>query len=394
MTHRLLVVPTAHRVGVTSVCLGILRALDRLGLRFGFSKPVTRSIPDRSTALVRLTTALEPPEPIPAAEAERMLGAGQQDVLLERIVEQVERVGDDRDVVVIEGLVPVDDVVYATSLNVAIAKALDAELVFVGAVTTDDPVKVADNIDIASRAFGDMARGPNRCCIINRVPSTQSEQHPGFEALTSALAAEQLHPLGLIPERPLLNAPRVKELAEHLGAQVLNEGDWTRRRILDVALCAASVRTACQRMGHGVLIITPGDREDVVLAAALAALEGAQLAGLLLTCGIRPHEDVTRLCRRALSDGLPVLLVDSDSYPTANAVHDMGREVPPDDRERAELIMDTIASHLDQGWLARFAHQARTPRMTTPAFRHQLVETARAAYRRIVLPEGSEPRTV
>lgn len=393
MTHRLLVVPTAHRVGVTSVCLGILRALDRLGLRFAFYKPVARSTPDRSTALVRLTTALDPPEPIAGSQAERMLGAGEQDVLLERIVEQVEEVGEGRDVVVIEGLVPVDDVVYATSLNVAIAKALDAELIFVGAVTSDDPVKVADNIDIASRAFGDMARGPNRCCIINRVPGGQGESDD-FGALTAALATEELHPLGLIPDRPLLNAPRVKELAEHLNAAVLNEGDWTRRRVLDVALCAASVRIACQRMGHGVLVITPGDREDVLLAAALASLEGAQLAGVLLTCGLRPSEDVTRLCRRALADGLPLLLAESDSYPVANAVHDMGREVPPDDRERAELIMDTIASHLDQSWLARLAHQARTPRMTTPAFRHQLVESARAAARTIVLPEGNEPRTI
>ena len=73
MTHRLLVVPTAHRVGVTSVCLGIVRALDRLGLRFAFYKPVARTTPDRSTALIRLMTALEPPEPIAGAHAESML---------------------------------------------------------------------------------------------------------------------------------------------------------------------------------------------------------------------------------------------------------------------------------------------------------------------------------
>lgn len=393
MSHRLLVVPTGHRVGVTSVCLGIVRALDRLGLRFAFYKPVARSTPDRSTALIRLTTTLEPPAPIPAAQAEELLGEGKQDQLLERIVDQVEQVGKDRDVVVIEGLVPVADVVYASSLNVAIAKALDAELVFVGAVTSEDPVKVADNIDIASRAFGDMARGPSRCCIINRVPTGTGEAEVLAE-LRQALQAEGLHPLGLVPEKPALAAPRLKEVADHLNATVVHEGDWLSRRVLDVALCAASVRIACRRMSHGVLVITPGDREDIVLAAALASLEGARLAGLLLTCGVEPAEEVMRLCRRALSEGLPVLLVDSDSFPTAVAVHDMGREVPPDDRERAELIMDTIANHLDEAWLGRLTRQARTPRMTTPAFRHQLVEKARAAGRRIVLPEGNEPRTV
>ncbi len=392
MTHRLLVVPTAHRVGVTSVCLGIVRALDRLGLRFAFYKPVARTTPDRSTALIRLMTALEPPEPIAGAHAESMLGAGEQDVLLEQIVGTVEAVGEGRDVVVIEGLVPVDDVVYATSLNVAIAKALDAELIFVGAATSDDPVKVADNIDIASRAFGEMARGPNRCCILNRVPRVDHDET--FETLRAALQAEQLHPLGLVPEDPRLNAPRIKELAAHLNATVLNEGDWTGRRVMDVALCAASVGVACRRMDHDVLVITPGDREDIIVAAALASLEGTRLAGLLLTCGITPSETITRLCRRALHAGLPMLVVDGDSYPTANAVHDMGREVPPDDRERAELIMDSVANHLDRSWLTRLARPGRTPRMTTPAFRHRLVESARSARRTIVLPEGNEPRTV
>ncbi|MCA9621025.1 MAG: phosphate acetyltransferase [Myxococcales bacterium] len=392
MSHRLLIVPTARGVGVTSVGLGLIRALDRLGLRFAFYKPVSRSLPDRSAALVRLTTTLDPPEPMAAEEAEHLLGEGKRDQLLEHIVQQVAEVGRGADVVVVEGLVPVDEVVYASSLNVAIAQALDAELVFVGAAVGDDPVKIADHIDIASRAFGDMARGPSRCCVINRIP--QEDGGKLERGLRSALTREDLHPLGLIPERPLLDAPRLKEVAEHLGARVLHQGDWTKRRVLDVSLCAASVRLACSRMATGVLIITPGDREDVILAAALASLEGAKLAGLLLTCGIEPSREVMKLCRRAVDDGLPIVLVEPDSYPTAAAVHDMSRGVPPDDHERAELIMDTIASHLDEIWLSRLTHQARTPRMTTPAFRHLLVESARAAHRRIVLPEGTEPRTV
>jgi phosphate acetyltransferase len=395
MSHRLLVVPTARRVGVTSACLGLLRALDRLGLSFAFYKPVARATPDRSTALVRLNTPLSPPDPIPGEEAERLLGLGEEAELLERIVAEIERVGADRDVVVVEGLVPVDDVVYATALNVAIARAIDANLVFVAAPhegAADDPVKLADNIDIASRAFGDRARGPSRCCILNRVPASKNDAD--HQALREALLREDLHPLGIIPERPMLNAPRLKDVAEQLNARVVHEGDWTRRRVRDVALCAATVGLACKRMKSGVLVITPGDRDDVVLAAALASLEGARLAGLLLTCNLVPSAEVMRLCRRAIDDGLPVLSVADDSYPTAAHVHDMSRQVPPDDHDRAERIMDVVAGYLDTEWLGRLARAERPTRMTTPAFRHQLVEAARAAERHIVLPEGEEPRTV
>ncbi|MEM6788814.1 MAG: phosphate acetyltransferase [Myxococcota bacterium] len=403
MTHRLLVVPTAHGVGVTSVCLGILRAIDRLGLRLGFYKPVARHEPDRSTSLVRLVSSLDPPVPVTAAEAERMLGEGREDILLERIVAAVETVGADRDVVVIEGVVTGDDAVYASGLNVALARALDAELVFVGGVDAGrdpeaspsalnaplDHRRVADTVDIVARAFPEKA---TRACVLNRVPA------PDVAPLADALQAEHLHPLGIIEERPALNAPRMRELAAHLeaelGCRTLLEGDQTGRRVRQVALCAATVRLACQRLVRGTLVIAPGDREDILVTAALAELEGAQLAGIVVTCGVTPSEDVMRLCARAFRDGPAMLLVEEDSYPTAAVVHRLNHGVPPDDGDRAELIATTIANGLDMAWLGRFAASAGPPRMTTPAFRHRLVAAARAAKRCIVLPEGEEPRTV
>jgi phosphate acetyltransferase len=408
MSHRLLVVPTARGVGLTSVCLGLVRALDRLGVRHAFVKPIgtASGTPDRSSALIRLTTELTAPEPIPRREAEDMLGEGKEALLLERVVEQVERASRDADVVVVEGLVPVADVVYATRLNIAMAEALDAELVLVAAPGEDDPVKVADNVDIAARAYEELGRD-GHCCILNKVRSKADDQGPSsmmlagpaeprddIKAFRKALAFEHLHPLGIIPFEPELAALRVKQLADGIGAKALNEGRWIHRRVREVALCAATVKNAAARFRPGTLVITPGDRDDILLAAALAELQGAQLAGVLLTGGWKPDGRVLELCKPALNTGLPLLSVASDSYTTAAKVHDVPRDVPRDDRERAEVVMNFIASHLDSAWLAGLAKEARTPSMTTPAFRYRLVERARAAKRIIVMPEGDEPRTV
>jgi phosphate acetyltransferase len=395
MTHRLLVVPTASGVGLTSVCLGIVRALDRLGVRYAYLKPIGHSDSgaDASTALVRLATHLDPPEPIGKLEAEAMLGAGDEAVLLERIVALLQQAtraaGDDADVIVIEGVVPVADVIYAHRLNVELAKALDALVVLVGAPGGEDPVKLADNIDIVSRAYGEIDK-IGRCCILNKVAGDGSAA-----ALREALLAEELQPVGMIPLTPELAVPRVKDLVSELDTEVIHQGDWLHRRIENVALCAASVGYAVKTFKRGTLVITPGDREDVVLAAALASLEGVQLAGLLLTGGRKPEPHVMALCRRAFDDGLPVLAVADRSFDTARRVfEDMSSKVPPDDRKRAELVMDTVAGHLDETWLAKLADTKRPMRMTTPAFRHQLVQKSRAADCMIVLPEGEEPRTV
>ncbi len=415
MTHRLLVVPTGHGVGLTSICLGIVRALDQLGLRYGFVKPISVVAgQDRSNALIRLAGRLEPPLPIPRREAEDLLGRGDEALLLERAVELVERAGEHADVVVVEGLVPVPEVAYATRVNIALAKAIDAEVVLVAAPHESDPVKIADNVDIAARAYGELTEGGQRSCILNMVrpdeddasratrppPSRYAGLHgPTLQSakvteLRHALEFEHLHPLGIIPYEPELAALRLKELAESLGATVVNAGEWEKRRIRSIVLCASNVRHAYERFAPFALIITPGDREDILLAAALSEVDGMQLAGILLTGNRMPDPGMLRLCRHALEAGLPVLAVATESYDTARAVHGTSRNVPPDDRERAELVMSYIADHLDRDWLRRLASQARTPRVTTAAFRHRLIEQARAAHRTIVLPEGTEPRTV
>ena len=88
-----------------------------------------------------------------------------------------------------------------------------------------------------------------------------------------------------------------------------------------------------------------------------------------------------------------MLLTERNSYETATTVHDMDPEVPIDDAERAGLVMTAVADALDPGWLATLPTPDHVPRLSPPAFRRRLATRAREADRRIVLPEGTEPRT-
>ncbi len=93
---------------------------------------------------------------------------------------------------------------------------------------------------------------------------------------------------------------------------------------------------------EGRLVIVPGDRHDLILSVALAAMNGTRLAGLLLTVGLEPDPRVWELCRPAFETGLPVLLTPRYSYETATIVHGVDPEVPVDDAERARLVMSTV----------------------------------------------------
>ena len=80
--------------------------------------------------------------------------------------------------------------------------------------------------------------------------------------------------LGCIPYQPELNAPRTRDVAELLGAQVLNAGDYEQRRMNKIIICARTVANTVPLLTPGTLVVTPGDRDDIILAVSLAAING------------------------------------------------------------------------------------------------------------------------
>ncbi|MFP4263101.1 MAG: phosphate acetyltransferase [Halomonas sp.] len=417
----LLLVPTGTGVGLTSACLGLIRALDTLGLKAGFLRPFRQDElngpgPDRSTALARTTLGLTPPEPLPQARLERLLRDERLDDLMEEAVARHARaMGDDPeagpDLVVVEGLVASPQSSYAGQLNAELARALDARVILVADGDLNDPRQLAEQLDLHAQPF-DGARSPRTLgCILMRVrplpkgDTAASLSAPDLAASTNgaladtlrrylpALDGEQFRLIGAVPWHDALSAPRMLDVTRALNATVLNEGE-PERRVLSTSLCARSASNALHIFRPGSLVVASGDRDDVVLAAALATMNGVPLAGVLLTNGFLPGADMIEMCRPALKTGLPVISVETDSFTTAKNLGQMANDIPVDDAERAEQVTRFVASHLDLPWLKTTLSRGYPRRLSPAAFRHQLVQLAQQADRRIVLPEGDEPRTV
>jgi phosphate acetyltransferase len=415
MTRTLLVVPTAAGASLARTCLGVVRALDRRGVNVAFVKPVAQPRadggPDRSIALAAATSALRPPDPLSTAHLERQLGSGGLDAVLEMIVAAWQPVHDRSDVVVVEGLTPGPAKLYASGLNQALAKALDADVVLVarwpaaGAGGGQDRAdraaeprpaaagaveSLAESLAIMASGYWSGERARVVGCVVNGVPAGDP---PAAAGLGEALAQRGLGLIAAVPHRPELTWLRVRDLVRELGPRVLSEGDLSRR-IKEVAVFAQGVPAGLRVLTEGRLVVVPGDRHDVVMAACLAALSGTRLAALLLTAGTGPDPRVWELTRAACATGLPVLVADDDSYETATRVRDLDPGLPIDDLERIQGVVDSIADALDAPWLESLSSSPRSRRLSPAAFRYQLVELARAACACVVLPEGTEPRIV
>ncbi|MGY4490579.1 phosphate acetyltransferase [Pseudomonas sp. TE3610] len=396
------IAPTDFGVGLTSISLGLVRTLERAGLTVGFFKPIAQphpgdTGPERSTELMARTHGLNPPKPLGLAHVERMLGDGQLDELLEEIITLYQQAAVGKDVLIVEGMVPTRHASYAARVNQHLAKSMDADVILVSAASeTEALTELSGRVELQAQLFGGPRDPKVLGVILNKVRTDESLE--AFAARlkehSPLLRGGDFRLLGCIPYQADLNAPRTRDVAELLGAQVINAGDYDTRRMSKIIICARTVLNTLQLLKPGVLVVTPGDRDDIILAVSLAALNGVPLAGLLLTSDTVPDPRLMELCRGALQAGLPVLSVSTGSYDTATLLNQLNKEIPIDDRERAEIITDFVASHLDAHWLHQRCGTPRELRLSPAVFRYQLIQRAQHANKRVVLPEGAEPLMV
>ena len=398
--HTFLLAPTGFGVGLSSISLGVVQALLGSGLKVGFFKPIAQphsddTGPERSSALMEATHGIRQPKALSLAYVERMIGNGQLDELMEEIVSMHQQIQTEYDIIIVEGMTPSRQANYAERINAYLSKTLDAEVILVSAPSSDDLNELSDRIEMQAQLFGGTKDPKVLGVIINKVTDTPIA---GFvERLKShlpALRKGDLHLIGCITAKDELNNARTSDFAQLIKAKIHNAGDIDQRRVQKVILCSRTVANIVPLLQPGVLVVCPGDRDDIILAVSLAEMNGVLLSGLLLTGDLTPNPSIMNIGERALKGGLPVMSVPTGSYDTAYNLTRLYKGIPISDTARAKAVTEYIAGHLDQDWLAARCKTTRQLLLSPPAFRHQLVKRAQAANKRIVLPEGNEPRTI
>ncbi len=377
---------TEPNVGLTSVSLGFLRTLQHRGLKVAFIKPVTKRTADTEPSVLfarSICQAKNTPDPLPMSLVTSQVTSGKTDDLLEEIVSMAMTCAQGAEVLVVEGIHADPTRAFLPQLSGDIARSLQADTVLVASGADAEGIAQTSYLIARVRNSGRHVEG----VIFNRVSAD-------FDAVAVASQLDGVPIWGVVPNNPALSAPRTIDVARHLGAEVMIEGDITRRRVFDTVLCARSVSEVIPRLKPGALVITAGDRDDVILATALAASNNIELAGLILTHHSFISPRIERFGSRAFHSGLPVLRTHGDSYETAARISRLPLAVPEDDLVRMDTVIDSVAEQLDAQAICAGLDLAVSTRMSPPAFRYQLIQKARAANKRIVLPEGDEPRTI
>ena len=398
--HTFYLAPVGPNAALTSVSLGMVRALERLGMKVGFAKPVADSWPNKDTersarfaeALFHITM----PPPIQVDYVEKQVGAGHLDQLMEEIVTLLDQTGSSNDVTIVEGLAQDPDKPLLASLNDEIARNLRSDVILVVPADKLSPMELAEQIEIGIHQFGGIEHSSFVGYVLTKVASSAvaKDIHAHIASASKTVGSGKLPLIGAIPFEPSLTAPRMSDIVEHMKCKVLSHANILTSRVTDIMIVARSVEYIADRMRPGVLVITPGDRDDILLATSLAVLKGIPIAGLLLTNDFEPKPSIKALCSPVLTQKIPVLLSPLTTYDTIALLEKMDRHIPADDIERVTRMVDYVAEYLNGDILKSKLGEPSEKRMPPAAFRYQLIQAAHKANKTIVLPEGDEPRTI
>ena len=402
MARTIMLIPTSSNVGLTGVSLGVIRSMERQGVKISLFKPVAQPAlggdrPDQTTTLIQSNTSIPSNKPLKMSHVEKLIGLNQQDVLMEEIIALFAENNKQSEVVLVEGIVPTNNYPFASELNYNIAKTLGAEIIFVMSMGSDTPEQLKERVEIARSNFGGVKNEKITGVIINKVnapidaqtlarPDVSDIYHtPKFDGKTITIEDLRQHSplpvLGCIPWNIDLTACRAIDMANHLSAKIINEGGIKQRRIKHVSFCSRSVPNIISHLRPNALLVTSADRADIITTISLAVMNGTEIGGVLLTGGYELDANVAKLCKPAFETGLPVFSVDTNTFQTSINLQRFNLEIPVDDKERLDNTQNFVADHIDAEWIKALKNESTSgiARMSPPAFRYQLTELARKA---------------
>jgi len=353
VTPRVFIAATRQNDGKTTASLGLIAALQQHYPRVGYIKPVGQRFVeieeqkiDEDTVLMdsvyRLNCPLVDMSPI-AVEPDftrKYLQSSNNDALVKKIKKAFDRVAWEKDFVLCEGSGHAGVGSVFDLSNAQIAKILGAKVII---VTQGGIGKPIDEVSLNQALFereGVEIIG----VIINKVIGAKLDYVTEFAR--RGLKRKGLELLGVIPHEHILSSPTIDLIREELQADLLNTPSRLDNLVDDVVVGAMGAHNAMSYFKRGVLLITPGDREDIVLAACtgLDAQSDGQMAGIILTGNLRPGSGVLRVIRAM---PIPVLFTHQDSYQVASKVHDLTVKTRPRDAEKISLIRDLIAKNVN-----------------------------------------------
>ena len=318
------------------------------------------------------------------------MGQHKIDQVIEVIIEKFKALESRSDFILCEGSDYLGEgSAFEFDLNQEIAKNLGCPILVLGNANDRSVEEALRPVQIAVDTYR-----KHSCQIAGIVLNKAAPDQVGLlKAALESCYGDAGYVLAVIPYNRKLISPRVHDIAQQLQAEVLYGQDLLGCLASNVLVAAMQMQHALTWLKDDSLIITPGDRGDMIVGMLQAHRSSnyPHLAGILLSTGLKPEPAIAKLIE-GLPEPLPILSVKTDTYTTASRVKEIHSTLKPEDHEKIQLSIGAFERHINLLRLEEQISLVQAKELTPRMFTYSLMQQAKANPQHIVLPESSDPR--
>lgn len=383
--------------GKSILSLGLMRILLGRTRKVGYFRPIIE-VRDPSkkdnhieTILAHFDLEMEYEDcyALTGAEVIQKKTADKDGEILDAIIKKYKALEDRFDFILVEGTDFSGETAFVElDVNAIIAKNLGIPVILVGTGKDKNTEELVTNLHLAYDSFMDK-EVKVLGIVANKVDENQVDN---IAKILKTTVKEEIF-IGVIPMIKSLNNPTIKEIVDELEADVLIGEEQLDNQFENSAVGAMQLRNFLQHLKANCLVITPGDRADVILSSLQASISDnyPKISGILLTGGLTPEEPIMQLIQ-GLREIVPILAIKKGTFEVANRIGAIRSHIYPTNDQRIYTSLNTFDKYVNIGDLTRkyltFKPKGLTPRM----FQYDLLKKAQKVKKHIVLPEGTDER--
>ena len=396
MTKNIFIATSEPYSGKSIVALGLVNMLAGKAKKIAYFKPIINNDPKEKKDVHIETIVSHFGLPISyfdtyaftRQQAMQHMESQTRGEMIDTIIRKAKKLEEDYDFTVIEGSDFIGEgTAFEFDANISIAKNLNAPVIIVVSGNDKTTAQVINSALTVIQNFN-QREVQVLAVVANRIkPELAVEVR---ELLTAQIEGVIV---AVIPEEKGLKSPTMKEITESISGKVMFGDQQLNNQVDHFIMGAMQLPNFLKHLKENVLIMTPGDRGDIIISALQANLSTSypKVAGIVLTGGIEPEEPIRRLIE-GLQTVVPIISVKTGSFQTATNVGAIHSRITPDNNKKIQLAIDAFQRNVDVNALEEkiitFTSEGMTPHM----FQYQLTKWAKSQVKHIVLPEGNDDR--
>ena len=397
MSKAIYVTTIESNSGKSLVSLGILRMMLTRSSKVGYFRPIINK--DKNDAFdnhtntaidfFNLDTNHDECYAYHQFEVVELLSEGKEDEIIHNIIKKYKELEKKFDYVLVEGTDFSGEGGFTeVDVNLMIAKNLGIPVLIVGAGNGKKKKEFINTMQITYNEFIQ-----KEVDVVGVIANKIEVDEVGFikQELNKVIPASVS--IDIIPNVNFLAYPTVKEVVEALDGKILFGDQFLDNAIGSYSIGAMQLRNYLTRIRENALVVTPGDRADIILGAlqANASSNYPKISGIILTGSLIPEDSIIKLIEGVQST-IPIISVEGGTFGISNKIGAVKPKIYASNNRKILLALDTFDNYVNVERLTNILSSFHSERLTPSMFQYSLLQKAKTNRKHIVLPEGEDER--